>query len=196
MRRMRSKGKITSWNDEKGYGFVSPLVGGEQVFVHIKAFRNRNRRPEINDIVTFTLSTDKQGRRCAADAVFAGDKFTKRAPRNSSTPQIVLALAFLVTVVICVWMGFLPGPAGIAYAALSPVTFFAYAFDKAAARRKTWRTPENALHLLGLVGGWPGALLAQQVLRHKSKKADFRAIFWITVLINCCALVWLSSGQF
>lgn len=45
---MRIKGKIASWHDDKGYGFVAPVSGGEQVFVHIKAFSNRNRRPLVN----------------------------------------------------------------------------------------------------------------------------------------------------
>lgn len=195
---MRIKGRIASWNDEKGYGFISPLGGGKQVFIHIKAFGNRNRRPEVNDIVTFARSTDKQRRLCAAEATLAGDKVTRKAPRKSSAPQIAFALLFLTAVGISVITGRLAESAGIAYAALSAITFAAYAFDKTAAKRDAWRTPESTLHLLGLAGGWPGALIAQQTLRHKSKKASFRATFWATVAINCAALVWLhtkSSGS-
>ena len=88
--------------------------------------------------------------------------------------------------------GGLPALIGIAYAALSLFTFIAYALDKSAAKRGAWRTPESSLHLLGLAGGWPGALIAQQVLRHKSKKASFRAVFWATAILNCAALVWLQ----
>ena len=58
---MRVKGRITSWNDEKGYGFITPAVGRERVFVHISAFGNRGRRPEVNQIVTYALSKDNQG---------------------------------------------------------------------------------------------------------------------------------------
>jgi uncharacterized membrane protein YsdA (DUF1294 family) len=71
--------------------------------------------------------------------------------------------------------------------------FFAYAFDKAAARAGRWRTAEATLLLLGLVGGWPGALLAQQLLRHKSSKAPFRAAFWVTVALNAGVFVALSA---
>ena len=53
--------------------------------------------------------------------------------------------------------------------------------------------PENALHLLALAGGWPGALLAQQFLRHKSTKQEFRQVFWVTVLLNIIALVLLAT---
>lgn len=190
---MRIKGKITSWNDERGFGFIAPLAGGKQVFVHIKAFSNRNRRPEVNGIVTFALSTDKQGRPCAVDATLAGDKLQKKAPRKSSTPAIVFALFFLAVVGVSAITGGLPALVGIAYAALSLITFVAYAFDKSAAKSGGRRTPESTLLMLGLAGGWPGALIAQQTLRHKSKKAAFRAIFWVSVLINCGVFLWLLT---
>jgi uncharacterized membrane protein YsdA (DUF1294 family) len=73
------------------------------------------------------------------------------------------------------------------------VTFIAYALDKSAAARGTWRAPESTLHGLSLAGGWPGALLAQQFLRHKTTKAGFRAVFWGTVAINVIAFVALCS---
>ncbi len=190
---MRSKGKITTWNDEKGYGFVTPLAGCKQVFIHIRAFSGRNRRPQVNDIVTFALSKDKQGRPCAADATLAGDKLTKKEPRKSSTPLIIFALLFLGAVGISALAGRVDALVGIAYAVLSLIAFAAYVFDKSAASRDAWRTPESTLHLLSLVGGWPGALIAQQVLRHKSKKVAFLAVFWATVLINCAALLWLHT---
>jgi uncharacterized membrane protein YsdA (DUF1294 family) len=47
--------------------------------------------------------------------------------------------------------------------------------------------------MFGLIGGWPGALLAQRMLRHKSKKHSFQVTFWATVLANCSALAWLFS---
>jgi uncharacterized membrane protein YsdA (DUF1294 family) len=71
------------------------------------------------------------------------------------------------------------------YAAASVATFAVYAADKSAAQRAARRTPENRLHLLSLCGGWPGALLAQQTLRHKSRKQPFRLLFWMTVILNC-----------
>lgn len=70
------------------------------------------------------------------------------------------------------------------YAVASLLTFVVYAIDKSAARRGTWRTSERTLHCLALVGGWPGALLAQQWLRHKSSKPKFRVVFWSTVALN------------
>jgi len=70
------------------------------------------------------------------------------------------------------------------YLVVSAATFLAYAADKSAARRHARRTPESTLHLLALAGGWPGALVAQQLLRHKTAKLRFRIMFWATVLLN------------
>ncbi|WP_245213803.1 DUF1294 domain-containing protein [Rhodoferax sp. AJA081-3] len=82
--------------------------------------------------------------------------------------------------------------AGI-YTAASAITFMAYALDKSAARQGNWRTPESTLHMLALACGWPGALLAQQFLRHKSAKAEFRATFWATVVLNVAGFLWVCS---
>ena len=82
--------------------------------------------------------------------------------------------------------------AGI-YVGASVVTFIAYAVDKSAAVRGNWRTPESTLHMLSLSGGWPGALLAQQLLRHKSAKREFQLVFWGTVMLNVVGLVSLAS---
>ncbi len=76
------------------------------------------------------------------------------------------------------------------YFLMSLVTFAMYAFDKSAAKNKQWRVSENNLHALALFGGWPGAILGQRVLRHKTVKQPFRFIFWLTVLVNCMLLFW------
>lgn len=83
----------------------------------------------------------------------------------------------------------------IGYSALSLIAFAAYAIDKSAAKRGAWRISEGTLLFLGLAGGWPGALIAQETLRHKSRKTSFRAVFWITVLMNCAALAWLHTDS-
>lgn len=75
-----------------------------------------------------------------------------------------------------------------AYLSLGIITFAVYAWDKAAARRGACRVPEATLHVLAVLGGWPGALAAQRALRHKTRKQPFRTVFWITVALNCAAL--------
>lgn len=87
----------------------------------------------------------------------------------------------------------LPLLVGGAYLIISLTCFVAYAIDKAAARNGGWRTPERTLLLLGLACGWPGALLAQQWLRHKTAKRSFQQLFWCTVAANVAGFLYLSS---
>jgi uncharacterized membrane protein YsdA (DUF1294 family) len=87
-----------------------------------------------------------------------------------------------------------PLPVVVIYGLVSILTFLVYRFDKLAAQHGRWRTKESSLLLLGLVGGWPGAVVAQRVLRHKSRKKSFQWAFWGTVVMNCAALTWLLAS--
>ena len=71
-----------------------------------------------------------------------------------------------------------------AYGIVSVLAFLLYWSDKRKARADTWRTPENVLHAMEFAGGWPGALLAQQVFRHKTRKVSFQLVFWLIVLLH------------
>lgn len=81
---------------------------------------------------------------------------------------------------------------GAAYLVTSLTCFVAYAMDKSAARSQAWRTPEASLLLIGLLGGWPGAVLAQQWLRHKTSKQSFQWKFQLTVAVNLGMFAWLA----
>lgn len=190
---MRYQGRITTWKDDKGFGFITPNGGGEQVFVHISSFSNRQRRPEGNEIVTYELKVDGKGRAQASTVAFVGERPTPSAPSGRSNIPPMFAVFFLVFVVVAVLAGRLPIAVLALYLVASLVAFFAYAFDKSAALRNQWRTQESTLHLFALLGGWPGALAAQRLLRHKTAKASFQATFWVTVVLNCGALGWLFS---
>ena len=190
---MRTKGQITSWNDDKGFGFITPYAGGKQVFVHVKAFGNRNRRPVINQVVTYAVSADRQGRPCAVNATLAGDRLSKKTTRKNSTAPLIVAAVFLAIVVAASLAAKIPILIPGIYLVASLLTFIMYAADKSAARKGASRTPENTLHLLSLAGGWPGALVAQQQFRHKTKKRSFRSVFRLTVLVNCGTFVWLLT---
>lgn len=63
---MRSQGKITHWNQQKAYGFITPASGEKRVFVHVRAFMQKGHQPEVDQRVTFQMATDRQGRPCAA----------------------------------------------------------------------------------------------------------------------------------
>ena len=77
------------------------------------------------------------------------------------------------------------------YGVASLISFGAYAKDKAAARDNTWRVPEAHLHLVDVLGGWPGGLVAQDLLRHKTSKTSFQVVFWMTVVVNIAGLFWM-----
>lgn len=79
------------------------------------------------------------------------------------------------------------------YLATSAVCFGFYAADKSAARSGDWRVCEKTLLLTGLLGGWPGAIVAQQVLRHKTQKASFRVAFWASVVANAAIFVLVAT---
>lgn len=190
---MRKKGNIAAWNDEKGYGFIMPLDGGPQVFVHIKAFGNRTRRPVVGEIVTYATTKDRQGRLRAEGATLPGEILRKVPKRSRSAPAITVALVFFAVIGGSTLLTNLSPLVLVAYAVMSFITYVAYAIDKSAAQNGRWRTSEGTLHLFALLGGWPGALVAQATLRHKSRKASFRVSFWTTVLINCAALTWVHT---
>lgn len=82
-----------------------------------------------------------------------------------------------------------------AYAVMSIASFALYGLDKAAARAGSRRTPEMTLHVMALLGGWPGALFAQRVFRHKTRKQPFRALSWCTVIANCLGLAALLATR-
>jgi len=190
---MRTQGKITSWNDEKAYGFISPFPEGKRVFIHINAFSNRSRCPRIGQMVSYEMSTDKQGRPCAVRAILAGDQLSTDRSKRKGGWSMGIALTFLLVVAVSALSGRLPPIVFATYIGLSILTYIAYALDKSAASKGAWRTQESTLHLMALAGGWPGALIAQQKLRHKSRKQAFRFEFWITVLLNCGIFIWLFS---
>lgn len=193
---MRYQGKIANWKDDQGFGFVTPNGRNEKAFVHIKAFADRSRRPVDGDLVTYELVMDDKGRFRADDIRFSGAKVMSATASGSSSGSfgIIFTALFYCFLLLAAVMAWIPLAILILYHAASAIAFLAYALDKEAAKNKRWRTKESTLHMLGLVGGWPGALLAQKIIRHKSRKQEFQAVFWTTVILNCCAFGWLFTG--
>ncbi|HKB11740.1 MAG TPA: DUF1294 domain-containing protein [Vicinamibacterales bacterium] len=100
------------------------------------------------------------------------------------------ATLFLAAVCALALRGTVPLTAAAVYLAASATAVVVYRIDKSAAQRGAWRARERTLHLLSLIGGWPGALVAQRIWHHKSRKASFQLVFWMTVAVNCSALAW------
>jgi len=100
----------------------------------------------------------------------------------------LIAVLFLTALLAAGLTGTVSLAVAAFYGAASAAAFIAYGLDKSAARRRLRRTPERTLHALGLAGGWPGALIAQALFRHKTSKQRFQVTFWATAIINCAAL--------
>lgn len=215
---MRFEGTIKSWNDERGFGFIEPALGGDEVFVHIKAFTMSSLvggRPRVGQRVSFEVELGPKGkkrarlaalvsaapasssassrRRSTSASASSSSSSSRSSPAQWGTATLFAIPAFLVLALVVSVLWKPPAWLALVYVGLSVVTFVTYAMDKSAAVQGQWRTPESTLHTLSLAGGWPGALLAQQYLRHKSTKAPFRAVFWLTVLGNVAGFVWLAS---
>ncbi|RUR29531.1 DUF1294 domain-containing protein [Vreelandella andesensis] len=117
---------------------------------------------------------------------------TTRHAKGTAGRSLFITLIFFALLAIAVITEKLPMWLLITYLVVSAVTCLAYASDKSAAQKNGQRISEKTLHVLSLLAGWPGAMVAQQWLRHKTQKRPFRRVFWLTVLINLAALAgWL-----
>lgn len=195
---MRIDGKLKSWNDERGFGFIDPVHGGQEIFVHIKAFPSGTGRPSVGQALTFEVELGPNGKKRAHSVQYpvrgrARQPRRAEAPANWTLPRL-LAIPAFIAIYYYVATHWPVKPVVIAiYVVVSLVAFLAYALDKSAAIQKRWRTPEGTLLFIGLACGWPGALLAQQLLRHKTSKPSFVAAFWLTVLLNVAGFIGLHA---
>ena len=188
-------GKISTWNDEKGFGFITPNSGSKSVFIHINDFSKRHKRPVQGLSVLYSLSKDPQGRLYATNVY--PEKGHKEATKigRQRLFSVFISSAFICIIVGLVLINKLPATILVVYVVASVLTFGLYAKDKSAAQKGKWRTAESTLHLFSIAGGWPGAAIAQSILRHKSKKISFRVVYWFTVIINWCILGWLLTPE-
>ena len=196
----RLGGVVTTWNDDRGFGFLKPDGGGPDVFLHFTAVPRGSARPYQGQQLTFEVERDEKGKTRAvhAEPVLVVERAEPTIRPTSVVVGIGSILAFTAVFLVAHWRWQVPWTIAAIYLALSILAFAMYAADKRAAQTNRWRTPEVTLLLVGLVGGWPGAAVAQQVLRHKTKKLSFRTRFWFTVVLNVVAFVlvaWYSSAH-
>lgn len=217
---MQKQGKVVRWNAERAFGFIRSPDTPADVFFHVRDFQGGGTPREGQSVSYQEIHVGGKGPRAMAVQP-AGAQATahasarsapvppapkprqqqpSRADRSGGTPAFQAAAYLLMALWAGLlawgaWKGRLPLWLLGGAAALNLLTFGIYFIDKQAAQSGQWRTSENTLHGLALLGGWPGAWFAQQMLRHKSSKARFRAAYWATVLANCAGLAaWVLRG--
>lgn len=224
MQTKEQAGRIKSWNDDKGFGFIQPAAGGTEVFAHISAMRGA-RRPSSGDQVLFVAGRDERGRLRAEHLRLAGElaidqpqirvkpraaasigktqpaaRSRARNARQASGGLRNPAAKLMVFAALCSLpvfgaLRFLAEGQNIwpllLYPLASVLGFILYWRDKSSAQQNRQRISENTLHLVELAGGWPGALLAQQAFRHKTRKVSYQLLFWIIVASH--QLFWVDQ---
>jgi len=144
--------------------------------LHVRDFAEHHKKPVVGDKISFQPGQDRRGPTCAKQAVHVND-----GGRITMSAWFVLT-GLLVLPVLALWHGHVDWRwAGGIGLTMAVITYLAYSLDKKRARAREWRISEAGLHFLELLGGWPGAFLAQRRLRHKISKAGYQTVFWLIV---------------
>ncbi|HEX3679303.1 MAG TPA: cold shock and DUF1294 domain-containing protein [Galbitalea sp.] len=190
----RHQGTLASWNRERGFGFIAPSDGGDQIFVHVRALPYGADIPAIGSRLSYEVEVTPDGKTRSRYVRLEGppviqNRRTMRASIMSFVPIPLFIVIYIVDAVFWhppYWVLFV-------YLGTSLLCIAIYAADKSAAVQGRWRVSESALLLLGIAGGWPGAIIAQQLLRHKTRKRSFQEAFAGSVVVNILVFVLLTS---
>lgn len=202
---MRDQGRLVEWFDDQGYGFIQPNDASKgRVFLHIKNFARPGPRPIVGCALEYVVQLDGQGRYKAIQVTYLkASQSQKKYQSNTIQPEKVVstklqpmqifAITYILFLALFTFIGLLSGMVLLFISIMNVMTYWFYAQDKEAAQNGNRRVPENTLHVLAFLGGWPSAWLAQQRLRHKTQKQPFRKIYFCTILLNILLILWLIS---
>lgn len=200
---MRDQGRLVEWFDEKGYGFIQPNDASKnRVFLHIKDFARQGPRPIVGCALEYTVLLDGDGRYRAQQVTYLKASQTKKnvskpkiskQPAQKLKPMQIACIGYILALAVFTIAGLLSGMVLLFISIINAITYWMYAQDKEAALQGNRRVPEQTLHLLSFLGGWPTAWLAQEKLRHKTQKQPFRKIYFCTIALNILLILWLIS---
>jgi uncharacterized membrane protein YsdA (DUF1294 family)/cold shock CspA family protein len=187
---MRVKGKIVQWKGDKGFGFIEVNNGNSEVFFHQNCLLYQVKKPNVGDEVSFEIATNQEGKRRAERILFRGERDPRRIDRTVDIVCLAVSSLFLTGIGALVYYKKLDPIVLICYWTISAVALFLYWHDKVKSKNDQRRIPENKLHFYSLIGGWPGALIAQRIFHHKSRKKSFLLKYWLTVSLNISLLIF------
>ena len=212
---IQQQGRIIKWQEGRGTGFIE-TEAGESILFHVSELKAAYL-PKVGDEVIFTIGKDSMGRIEAQQIQEFADvklsimnKSQEKYQHNSKYQQqrsyqaefeamrkkhLLLGIGFYAVLILLAVMGKLSWLFIVWYILLGLITYLIYARDKLAAQRGRWRIPESTLHILSVLGGWVGAMIAQNYLRHKSKKSEFRMTYYATILINLAGLLFVLINK-
>lgn len=201
----RLVGTISYWRDDKGFGFVS-TDNAERLFFHIRDFTTApTTRPQPGDKLSFELGVDKQQRPYAFALQLEQEIAIRPTPaiksQGPSFSQIqhqawCFRYLFFALLLLSLLAGSFVFTVPLFYLEASLFTYWLYQIDKKlACNGQSSRLPEESLQMFSLIGGWPGALLAQKRLHHKLHKMPFQREFRFVIYGNSCFLLWLLSDS-
>lgn len=181
------RGEVVYWNDDKGFGFIRYHDKEPNLFFHISSFAYHRRRPQKGDQVVF-LRGEHRGKAQATRVVLAEDADwldgDTVVDAHDVRPHLFDAIVYAMLILAFYIVLFVIAPAlALSSLIISMITAGLYVIDKRAAERHGFRIPEGTLHIAAMLGGWPGALIARPILRHKTRKTRFISFFWASVVI-------------
>lgn len=185
-------GEIVYWNDDKGFGFIRYDADKPNLFFHISTFPYHHRRPARGDLVVFAVGEHK-GRPQAARVLLAEDQGHLQddsvIDAHDVRPHFLEAVIYVLLIIVFFEvLAIVSLPLAFSSMIISVLTAILYVMDKRAAIRNGYRIPEASLLIAVMLGGWPGALLARPLLRHKTRKTRFISLFWASIVIYFFAL--------
>lgn len=200
---MRDQGRLVEWFDDKGYGFIQPNdASKDRVFLHIKDFARQGPRPIVGCALEYTVLLDGEGRFRAQQVMYLKASQTQKIlpkPKNVKVqqqklkPMQIACVGYILALAVFTLLGLLSGMVLLFISIINAMTYWLYAQDKEAALLGNRRVPEQTLHILSFLGGWPTAWLAQEKMRHKTQKQPFRKIYFCTIALNILLILWLIS---
>ncbi|HAV5587727.1 DUF1294 domain-containing protein [Acinetobacter baumannii] len=201
---MRDQGRLVEWFDEKGYGFIQPDdAEKERVFLHIKDFARPGPRPIIGCALEYLVILDERGRFRAQQVTYLKASQTRKALKPAKTqssfqasPWSAMQMGIVFYFVLMGIMSFihiLPAYTLLFVLMMNVLSYWLYSQDKEAAQLGNRRVPEQTLHIVSFLGGWPAAWWVQQKLRHKTQKQPFRKIYFCTIFFHLLLILWLIS---